>query len=331
MVQTILTGDRPTGPLHLGHLVGSLQNRVRLQHDYDQYILIADAQALTDNSENPQKVRDNLTEVTLDYLACGIDPKQSTIFVQSMVPEIAELTMYFMNLVTVSRLQRNPTIKEEIKLRGFQTQVPVGFFVYPISQAADIAVFQADLVPVGEDQRPMIEQAVEIIDKFNRVYQSNVLVKPRALIPDMGRLPGTDGANKMSKSLNNAIYLKDDSNTLRKKVMSMYTDPNHVHSSDPGSVEGNPVFTYLDVFDPNKGTLEEMKAHYHHGGLGDVKVKRHLFEVLDAFLEPIRAKRREYDLGDVMTILANGTERARNRASVTLSGVKNAMRINYFA
>jgi len=328
----ILTGDRPTGQLHLGHYIGSLQNRVKLQEQYKQFILVADLQALTDNANNPEKIRQNLTEVVLDYLAVGIDPKKSTIFVQSQIPEIAELTMYFLNLVTVSRLQRNPTVKEEIKQKDFGASIPVGFFVYPISQAADIAIFKANLVPVGEDQLPMIEQTNEIVRKFNTVY-SPVLVEAEALVPKFGaRVPGTDGKAKMGKSLGNAIYLGDSSEVLQKKVMGMFTDPNHLRVEDPGKVEGNPVFTYLDVFDPDKTKVEELKAHYKKGGLGDVVVKRRLNDVLQNFLGPIRQRREELakDKEYILKVLKDGTEIAREVAGKTLSDVKRAMKIDYF-
>ena len=329
--KTILTGDRPTGKLHLGHFVGSLQNRVRLQEEYDQYIIIADAQALTDNADNPEKVRKNIIEVTLDYLAVGINPKESTIFIQSLIPEIPELTMYYMNLVTVNRLKRNPTVKSEIEQKGFGESIPTGFLVYPVNQVADITAFKADLVPVGEDQLPMIEQTREVVRRFNRIYDE-VLVEPEPLIPDYARLPGTDGKNKMSKSLGNAIMLSDSPDEIREKVMGMYTDPNHIRVEDPGKVKGNPVFSYLDVFDPDKEKVQEMKDHYRRGGLGDVKVKKRLNKVLQEFLEPIRERRQEYaqDKGEVMNMLREHTDKAREVAAQTLADVKEAMKIDYF-
>ncbi len=332
MKKIILTGDRPTGPLHLGHYVGSLKNRVQLQDEYRQFIIVADMQALTDNADNPRKVRENVTQVCMDYLACGIDPSKSTVFIQSLVPEIAELAMYFFNLVTVARLQRNPTVKAEIAQKGFKTEVPVGFFVYPISQAADIAAFNADLVPVGEDQLPMIEQAAEIMLRFNRIYGEEVFVKPRALVPEVARLPGVDGQTKMSKSLGNAIYLGDSADVLRQKVMSMFTDPNHLRVEDPGVVEGNPVFIYLDAFDPDKERVAELKDHYQRGGLGDVKLKKHLVDVLDYVFGPIREQRLLFssDVGYVENVLKEGTEKAREQATLVLSRVRKAMCIDYF-
>ncbi len=328
----ILTGDRPTGPLHLGHYVGSLRERVILQHQHDQFVMIADAQALTDNAENPDKVRSNVLEVALDYLAVGLDSERTTIFIQSQIPELAELTMYYLNLVTVSRLQRNPTVKEEIKQRGFEKSIPAGFLTYPVSQAADITAFKATLVPVGEDQLPMIEQTNEIVRSFNRIYKHDVLVEAKAVLSKSSRLPGTDGQGKMSKSLGNVISLRDSADDVRKKVMSMYTDPNHLRVEDPGQVEGNPVFSYLDAFDPDQDTLDAMKEHYRRGGLGDVKVKRRLLEVLEAELGPIREKREEFaqDPGQVFDMLRSGTEKARGVAAETLDQVKVAMKINYF-
>lgn len=330
---TILTGDRPTGPLHLGHYVGSLRQRVELQRKHKQFIIIADAQALTDNAENPEKVRKNILEVALDYLAVGIDPKVTTIFIQSLVPELAELTMYYLNLVTVSRLQRNPTVKDEIKQRGFGTSIPAGFLAYPVSQAADITAFKADLVPVGEDQLPMIEQTNEIVRSFNHIYQCSVLVEAKALLSSVSRLPGTDGKGKMSKSLGNVISLSDSADEVRQKVKTMYTDPKHLRVEDPGTVEGNPVFAYLDAFDPDKEALEAMKDHYRRGGLGDVKVKQRLQEVLSAELDPIRARREKLvkDPGAVMRILKEGAETARKVAAETLDEVRRAMHIDYFA
>jgi tryptophanyl-tRNA synthetase len=328
----ILTGDRPTGPLHLGHYVGSLKNRVQLQDTYKQYILIADMQALTDNAENPEKIKKNIYEVVLDYLAVGINPAISTIFIQSMIPQLSEITMYFLNLVTLSRLQRNPTLKEEIKQKGFGSSIPTGFFVYPVSQAADITAFKANLVPVGQDQLPMIEQTNEIVRKFNSIY-SPVLVETKALTPKLGhRLCGTDGKAKMGKSLGNAIYLSDPADVVQKKVMAMFTDPNHLKVEDPGKVEGNPVFEYLDIFAPNKQEVDEMKKHYQKGGLGDVKVKKYLNDVLQNLLDPIRKKREEFakDMGNVKDIVKKGTDEARQVAEKTLDEIKKAMQINYF-
>ncbi len=331
--QVILTGDRPTGPLHLGHYVGSLRTRVELQHKYKTFILIADAQALTDNANNPERVRQNILQVALDYLAVGIDPSLATIHIQSLVPELCELTMYYLNLVTMARLQRNPTVKDEIQQRGFGAGIPAGFICYPVSQAADITAFKADLVPVGEDQLPMIEQTTEIVRSFNRTYSCEVLVEPKGLLSKISRLPGTDGKGKMSKSLDNAIYLSDSVDTIRTKVMSMYTDPNHLRVQDPGTVEGNPVFAYLEAFDPDEAKLEEMKAHYRRGGLGDTTVKRHLIEVLLTVLNPIRERREQFakDAGEVMRILRKGTDDARTVAGQTLSEVRKAMRIDYFS
>lgn len=327
-----MTGDRPTGHLHLGHYVGSLRQRVELQHQCKQFVIIADVQALTDNAENPDKVRKNILEVALDYLAVGIDPKVTTIFIQSMVPELAEITMYYLNLVTVSRLQRNPTVKDEIKQRGFGVGIPAGFLVYPVSQAADITAFKADMVPTGEDQLPMIEQANEIVRSFNRIYGCSVLVEAKALLSNIPRLPGTDGKGKMSKSLGNVISLSDSTDEVCQKVKKMYTDPKHLHAEDPGAVEGNPVFAYLDAFDQNKEGLKEMKDHYRRGGLGDVAVKQRLQEVLSAELGPIRARRQEFakNPGAVMSILKEGTILAREVAAKTLDEVRKAMRIKYF-
>lgn len=328
----VLTGDRPTGPLHLGHYVGSLRQRVELQQKYKTFVMIADAQALTDNASNPEKVSKNVFEVALDYLSVGIDPKVTTIFIQSLVPELAELTMYYLNLVTVARLQRNPTVKEEVKLRGFGTSVPAGFFIYPVSQAADITAFKADLIPVGDDQLPMIEQANEIVRNFNRTYNCSVLVESKASLSDTPRLPGTDGKQKMSKSLGNAIFLKDTDDVIRQKVKGMYTDPNHLHVDDPGTVEGNPVFDYLDAFDSDKKGLKQMKDHYRKGGLGDSVVKHRLVEVLLAELDPIRTRREQLarDPEYVMRVLKEGTESASKIASQTLAEVRKAMRIDYF-
>lgn len=346
MAKIILTGDRPTGKLHLGHYVGSLRKRVELQNsgEYDKiFILVADTQALTDNADNPEKIRQNILEVTLDYLSAGIDPEKSNIFIQSMLPALPELTMYYSNLVTVSRLQRNPTVKSEITMRGFDTNIPVGFFTYPISQAADITAFGANVVPAGEDQEPMLEQAREIVRKFNSTY-GEVLVEPESMLSSNDacrRLPGTDGKAKMSKSLGNCIYLSDTPEDVKKKVMGMYTDPNHIRIEDPGKVEGNTVFTYLDAFSeeadfekflPEYSSLDELKAHYMRGGLGDVKIKKFLNKVLDRMLSPIRARRAEYekDIPKVYDILRQGTERAIEASNETLRKVKEAMRINYF-
>lgn len=331
----ILTGDRPTGQLHLGHYVGSLKKRVEMQADENNQmnIMIADVQALTDNAKNPEKVSKNVLEVALDYLAVGLDPRRSTLFIQSQIPQLAELMMYYMNLVTVARVKRNPTVKSEIEQKKFGESVPTGFFVYPISQAADITAFKANLVPVGEDQKPMLEQTQEIVHTFNSTY-GEVLVEPKAVLPEkgMGRLPGIDGNGKMSKSLNNGIYLADDADTIKKKVMSMYTDPNHIHVEDPGQVEGNMVFTYLDVFGKDKAYIEELKEHYRRGGLGDVKIKRYLIDVLEAELAPIRARRLEFskDPQAVMEMLRQGSLQAEKVAAATLDDVKKAMGIQYF-
>ena len=346
MSKIILTGDRPTGRLHVGHYVGSLKRRVELQNsgEYDKvFIMIADAQALTDNIENPEKVRQNILEVALDYLSVGLDPTKTTLFIQSQIPELTELTFYYMDLVTVARLQRNPTVKNEIIMRNFEASIPVGFFTYPISQASDITAFKATTVPVGEDQLPMIEQTREIVRKFNSVYEE-VLVEPDALLPDNKaclRLPGTDGKAKMSKSLGNCIYLADTAEDVKKKIMSMYTDPEHLQVSDPGHLEGNTVFTYLDAFCrpehferylPEYANLDELKGHYQRGGLGDVKVKKFLNNIVQEELEPIRQKRKEYekDIPEVYQILKKGSEAAREVAAQTLSEVKSAMKINYF-
>ena len=346
MSKIILTGDRPTGRLHVGHYVGSLSERVRLQNSglYDEiYIMIADAQALTDNAEHPEKVRQNILQVALDYLACGIDPEKSTIFIQSMVPELTELTFYYMNLVTVARVQRNPTVKAEIQMRNFEASIPVGFFCYPISQAADITAFRATTVPVGEDQLPMLEQCKEIVHKFNTVY-GETLTEPEIILPSNKaclRLPGIDGKAKMSKSLGNCIYLSDEEADVKKKVMSMFTDPNHLRVEDPGRVEGNPVFIYLDAFCkpeyfaeflPEYQNLDELKAHYTRGGLGDVKVKKFLNKVLQAELSPIRERRKywEQHLDDVYDILKEGSKKAEAVAAQTLADVRHAMRIDYF-
>lgn len=328
--KTVLTGDRPTGLLHLGHYVGSLQARVELQHQHDTYILIADLQALTDNADQPQRVRRNVLDVALDYLAVGIDPAKATVVIQSLVPELAELTMYYLNLVTVARLQRNPTVKEEMRQRGFDGDVPAGFLMYPVSQAADITAFKAQIVPVGEDQVPMIEQSVEIVRRFNRTYEP-VLVEPEALVGRVGRLPGTDGQAKMSKSAGNAIFLSDAADVVARKVHGMYTDPSHIRVEDPGRVEGNPVFAYLDAFDPDARAVEELKQRYRAGGLGDAAVKRRLAEVVEAVLAPIRERRRQLskDADHVMRILRDGTERGRAVAQRTVAEVRDAMRLDY--
>lgn len=328
----ILTGDRPTGPLHLGHYVGSLRGRVGLQHHHKQFIMIADAQALTDNAENPEKVRRNILEVALDYLAVGIDPTITTIFIQSLIPELAELTMYYLNLVSVARLQRNPTIRDEVVQRGFESSIPAGFLIYPVSQAADITAFKAGLVPVGSDQLPMIEQTNEIVRSFNRIYDCSVLVEPKELLSSIPRLPGTDGKGKMSKSIGNVISLCDSAVDVREKVKMMYTDSKHLRVDDPGNVENNPVFTYLDAFDPDKIALEVMKDHYKRGGLGDIIVKKRLIDVLLAELDPIRTRREQFarDPAYVMHILKEGSEAARAVASQTLAEVRKAMKIDYF-
>lgn len=347
MSKIILTGDRPTGKLHVGHYVGSLKRRVELQNsgEFDKvFIMIADAQALTDNADNPEKVRQNIVEVALDYMACGLDPAKSTLFIQSQIPELCELSFYYMNLVTVSRLQRNPTVKSEIQMRNFEASIPVGFFTYPISQAADITAFKATVVPAGEDQMPMVEQTREIVHKFNSVY-GETLVEPKILLPDNDacmRLPGIDGKAKMSKSLGNCIYLAEEADDIKKKVMSMYTDPNHLRVEDPGSLEGNTVFTYLDAFCkdehferylPEYANLGELKAHYQRGGLGDVKVKKFLNNVLQEVLEPIRNRRKELqkDIPYVYDVLKKGSEEAEKVAAQTLDEVRNAMKINYFS
>lgn len=346
MAKIILTGDRPTGKLHVGHYVGSLRRRVELQNsgEYDEiYIMIADAQALTDNADTPEKVRQNIIEVALDYLSCGLDPAKSTLFIQSQIPQLTELTFYYMNLVTVARLQRNPTVKSEIQMRDFHNSIPVGFFTYPISQASDITAFDATTVPVGEDQEPMLEQAKEIVRRFNYIY-GDTLVEPQILLPENKyclRLPGTDGKAKMSKSLNNCIYLSDSSEDVRKKIMGMFTDPNHLRVEDPGQVEGNPVFIYLEAFStdehfrkflPEYKNLQALKDHYSRGGLGDVKVKKFLYAVMEDVLTPIRERRKEYekDIPAVLEILRQGSIKAEAKAAATLNRVKQSMRINYF-
>lgn len=344
--KVILTGDRPTGRLHIGHYVGSLRRRVELQNEGDfkkMFVFIADAQALTDNIDNPEKVRQNVIEVALDYLACGLDPEKVTLFIQSQIPELCELSFYFMDLVSVSRLQRNPTVKSEIQMRSFESSIPVGFFTYPISQAADITAFRATTVPAGEDQKPMIEQATEIVRRFNYIY-GETLVEPSIMLPNNAaclRLPGTDGKAKMSKSLGNCIYLSETADEVQKKVMSMYTDPEHIHVADPGHIEGNTVFTYLDAFCRPEhferywneyANLDEVKAHYQRGGLGDMKVKRFLNNILQEELEPIRARRKEYekDIPAIYDMLKKGCEEAREVAAQTLADVRRAMKIDYF-
>lgn len=333
----ILTGDRPTGPLHLGHFVGSLRNRVKYQHEYKQYVMLADAQALTDNMDDIDKVHRNVVEVALDYLAVGIDPKLSTIFIQSQVPELTELAFYYLNLVTVARLERNPTVKEEIRLRDFERDIPAGFLTYPVSQAADITAFKATLVPVGEDQIPMIEQTNEIVRRFNRTYKNistkqEILVETKALVPELGRLPGIDGKAKMSKSLGNVINLGATADEVTKAVKRVYTDPLHLKIEDPGHVEGNIAFTYLDAFDTDKAAVAELKAHYTRGGLADSIVKKRLEAVLQEMLEPIRTRRAELanDKGYILQLLREGTEQAREVAAQTMSEVRAALGLNYF-
>ncbi|MDO4476631.1 MAG: tryptophan--tRNA ligase [Clostridia bacterium] len=328
----ILTGDRPTGKLHLGHYIGSLKNRVELQNKYEQYILVADVQALTDNAENPEKVRDNVIELLLDYLSVGIDPSKTTICIQSMIPAIAELTVFYLNLVTLSRIERNPTVKQELKLRKFEGGIPCGFLTYPVSQAADITAFGANLVPAGEDQSPMIEQTREIVRKFNSIYDE-ILVEPEIMLSKTPRLVGTDGKNKMSKSLGNTIYLSDSADEIEKKVMRMFTDPNHLNINDPGDTKNNPVFIYLDAFGEDKEKINSMKAHYEKGGLGDVVVKRYLNEVLQNLLAPIRAKREKLkeNIDDVYRVAFEGTEKAKLLTEATLKKVKKAMKIDYYS
>lgn len=333
--KVVLTGDRPTGKLHIGHYVGSLANRVKMQNQdkYDMYVMIADLQALTDNAKNPEKVRNSILQVALDYLSIGLDPSKTTIYVQSQIPALSELNMYFSNLVTVSRLERNPTVKAEIKQKGFGHSIPAGFLTYPISQAADITAFKANLIPVGDDQKPMIEQTREIVKSFNNTY-GEVLVEPEGIFPPegQGRIPGLDGNAKMSKSLGNTIYLSDDEDTLREKVMSIYTDPNHIHVEDPGKIEGNIVFTYLDIFGKDKEKIKNLKEQYKKGGLGDVVIKNYLFDTINEVLEPIRNKRRKYEQNPdyVYKVLKEGSEKANIIANKTLQEVKNAMGINYF-
>ena len=334
--KVMLTADRPTGKLHLGHYLGSLKNRVALQNSgaYQTYVMIADMQALTDNARDPEKIRHSLVEVALDYLAVGLDPQKSTLFVQSQIPALNELTMYYLDLVTVSRLQRNPTVKAEIQQKAFGQSIPAGFLIYPVSQAADITAFKADTIPVGDDQEPMMEQTREIVRTFNSTYHTDVLVEPEGYFPPkgQGRLPGLDGNAKMSKSLHNAIYLSDSADELQKKVMSMYTDPKHIHVSDPGQVDGNMVFTYLDVFDSDKQKVAELKQQYQHGGLGDVKIKRYLNDVLEAVLQPIRKRRETYaqDLPAVYQMLQEGSAKANTVAAQTLQEVRDAIGVNYF-
>lgn len=336
MSQIILTGDRPTGKLHLGHYVGSLSNRVKLQNEGGKalYVMIADQQALTDNAREPRKVQESVLQVGLDYLAVGLDPEKTTMFIQSQIPQLAELSAYYMNLVTTSRLERNPTVKSEIQQKNFNQSVPVGFYVYPISQVADITAFKATHVPVGDDQQPMIEQAREVARDFNRIYNRDVLVEPEIILPPkgQGRLVGIDGKGKMSKSLNNGIYLSDSADEIQKKVMSMFTDPNHIRIEDPGQVEGNVVFTYLDVFADDQEKVQELKDHYERGGLGDVKIKRYLNDILQAKLKPIRERREEFAANPdyVMNMLKEGSEKAEKVAAQTLKEVKDAMGINYF-
>ncbi len=336
MGKVILTGDRPSGKLHLGHYVGSLQNRVQLQEnpENEMFIMIADQQALTDNFKTPEKVRESIIEVALDYLAVGLDPSQSTIFLQSQIPQLAELTVYYLNLVTVARLERNPTVKSEIEQKAFGPSVPAGFLVYPVSQVADITAFNATHVPVGDDQKPMLEQAREVARDFNRIYQTDTLIEPEVMLPPkgQGRLVGIDGKGKMSKSLNNGIYLSDSAEEVEKKVMKMFTDPNHIRIEDPGQVEGNVVFTYLDIFDEDKEKVAELKEHYRAGGLGDVTIKRYLNEVLQEVLTPIRKRREEYEGNEdyILDMLKQGSEKAERVAAKTLDEVKTAMGINYF-
>lgn len=327
----VLTGDRPTGRLHLGHYVGSLKSRLELQETCKQFVMIADQQALTDHAHEPQKVRDNVLQVALDYLAVGLDPNKTTIFIQSLIPALPELTLYYLNLVTWNRLKHNPTVKQEITQKGFGESIPAGFMVYPVSQAADITAFKADLVPVGEDQRPMLEQTNEIVRHFNQIYKTNVLKEAEALIPVVSRLPGTDGKAKMSKSLGNCVYLSDSPDEIVKRVKGMYTDPNHIRVEDPGTVEGNPVFIYLDAFDPDKEKVEELKAHYQRGGLGDSVVKKRLADVLVALLGPIVARRKEFEKepAEVMKVLLKGSQNANIAAQETLKEVKEALCLNY--
>lgn len=334
--KVVLTGDRPTGKLHIGHYVGSLKERVKMQNSgkYNMFIMIADQQALTDNARDPEKIHNSLIQVALDYLAVGLDPAKSTMYIQSQIPALSELNMYYLNLVTVSRLERNPTVKAEIQQKNFDRSIPAGFLTYPVSQTADITAFKGELVPVGDDQEPMMEQAREIVRSFNNIY-GDILVEPKGVFPPkgQGRIPGLDGNAKMSKSLGNAIYLSDDEKTLQKKVMSMYTDPTHIHVEDPGHIEGNVVFTYLDIFDPDKEHVQELKDQYQAGGLGDVKIKRYLFEVLNNELKPIRERREEFakDIPAVYDILKQGCANANEVANQTLAEVRHAMGLDYFA
>lgn len=334
--KVVLTGDRPTGKLHIGHYVGSLKERVKMQNSgkYNMFIMIADQQALTDNARDPEKIHNSLIQVALDYLAVGLDPAKSTMYIQSQIPALSELNMYYLNLVTVSRLERNPTVKAEIQQKNFDRSIPAGFLTYPVSQTADITAFKGELVPVGDDQEPMMEQAREIVRSFNNIY-GDILVEPKGVFPPkgQGRIPGLDGNAKMSKSLGNAIYLSDDEKTLQKKVMSMYTDPTHVHVEDPGHIEGNVVFTYLDIFDPDKEHVQELKDQYRAGGLGDVKIKRYLFEVLNNELKPIRERREEFakDIPAVYDMLKQGCADANEVANQTLAEVRHAMGLDYFA
>ena len=334
--KVVLTGDRPTGKLHIGHYVGSLKERVKMQNSgkYNMLIMIADQQALTDNARNPEKIHNSLIQVALDYLAVGLDPAKSTMYIQSQIPALSELNMYYLNLVTVSRLERNPTVKAEIQQKNFDRSIPAGFLTYPVSQTADITAFKGELVPVGDDQEPMMEQAREIVRSFNNIY-GDILVEPKGVFPPkgQGRIPGLDGNAKMSKSLGNAIYLSDDEKTLQKKVMSMYTDPTHIHVEDPGHIEGNVVFTYLDIFDPDKEHVQELKDQYRAGGLGDVKIKRYLFEVLNSELKPIRERREEFakDIPAVYDMLKQGCADANEVANQTLAEVRHAMGLDYFA
>jgi tryptophanyl-tRNA synthetase len=331
MKPIILTGDRPTGPLHIGHYMGSLKNRVELQNSHEQFIIIADTQALTDNFANPQFVHDNVVEVALDYLAIGLDPKISTFFIQSLIPELYEMTVHFLNLVTVSRLERNPTVKDEIKQKDFEKSLPAGFLTYPVSQAADILAFKADLIPVGEDQNPMIEQTNEIARRFNHIYQAQVLKEVKPLIGAQGRLPGIDGKAKMSKSAGNAILLKDSADEIKKKVQKMFTDPGHLRIQDPGKIEGNTVFTFLDIFDPRKEEVAGLKEHYQRGGLGDGTLKVRLTEVLEEMIGPLRRRREEHEAhkDEVMKLLLEGSEKARSVAAKTLKEIRQAMHLNY--
>ena len=332
MKKVILTGERPTGALHIGHYFGSLENRVKLQNDYEMFIMSADMQALTDNFENPKKIQDNVFETILDNLAVGINPEITTLFIQSQIPELTELFTFYLNLVTVSRLERNPTIKTEIAQKGFEESVPACFLCYPVSQTADITAFKAEVVPVGEDQLPILEQTNEIVRRFNRIYNTNILKECKAVLSTVSRLVGTDGNAKMSKSLGNTIYIKDGSDIIKQKVMGMYTDPNHIKVEDPGKVEGNVVFTYLDIFDPNKEELKELKNHYRKGGLGDVKLKRRLIDLIVAKLEPFQSRKKEYEknMDEVIKIVKKGNEKARERASQTLKNVREAVGVNYF-